>query len=226
MGAAADRAYQLLRNEIFRGTIPTGSWLREEEIAARLEVSRSPVREALRRLANERLVELVPNRGAVVSQWDEGELYAILDIRAMLEGYGIRRSATRISDADIDHLQQLCAESERIVATTDPDRMRTAADLSQEFHMLILSAAGSTRLVNTLSGLSRVPLLFGVHDDVYEAAMARSLRHHREIVEALRARDDGWAEAAMTAHIRAARAAHRDPESGLVPATPGKRGTS
>jgi DNA-binding GntR family transcriptional regulator len=87
--------------------------------------------------------------------------------------------------------------------------MRKTADINQNFHTLILSAAGSARLVNILSGLSRVPLLFGVHPDAYEVAMVRSLAHHREIVDALRSRDDGWAEAAMTAHIRAARAAHR-----------------
>lgn len=217
MGEAADRAYKALREQIFRGDIPTGQRLREEELADTLEVSRSPVREALRRLAEEGLVELVHNRGATVSQWDAGELHAILDIRAMLEGYGIKRATSRMSDSEIDRLEGLCVDAEQVLRDGGLDGMRMIADINQEFHMVILSAAGSTRLVNTLSGLSRVPLLFGVHPDAYEDAMKRALAHHREIVDALRSRDDGWAESAMTAHIRAARAAHRLDQADSTP---------
>lgn len=213
MGAAADRAYGTLRDQIFRGDLPIGQRLREEELARALEVSRSPVRDALRRLAAEGLVELVHNRGATVSRWDEGELHAILDIRAMLEGYGIRRATPRMSDVAIDALEQLCDRAEETLREAGADAMRNIADINQQFHMSILSAAGSARLANTLSGLSRVPLLFGVHPDAYGAAMTRALAHHREIIDALRSRDEGWAESAMTAHIRAARAAHRSEET-------------
>ncbi|MQA11840.1 MAG: FCD domain-containing protein [Pseudonocardiaceae bacterium] len=88
--------------------------------------------------------------------------------------------------------------------------MRRIADVNQQFHRLILTSAGSRRLVNALSGLSRVPLLMGVVPDAYTEAMRRSLGHHREIVLALRARDPSWAESIMQAHIKAARAARRE----------------
>lgn len=210
MAQTVDRAYELLRNGIFRGTYPVGSRLREAEIAANIDASRSPVREALRRLAEDGLVELVPHRGAIVARWDEGELDAILDIRAMLEGYATRRAAPRIDKPTLDQLDALCDSAESMLRADGPDAMRRIADVNQQFHQLVLSWAGSKRLVSTLSGLSRVPLLMGVLPDVYTEAMRRSLAHHREIAEALRAHDPGWAESIMHAHIKAARAARRE----------------
>ena len=97
---SADRVYDTVRQGILDGTYAQGARLGEADLADSLGVSRTPVREALRRLGSEGLLATLPNKGARVRTWTAGELGDIFDLRALLEGHAAARAATRVTDAD------------------------------------------------------------------------------------------------------------------------------
>ena len=207
--AAADRAYGALRAGILDGRYGFGDKLGEIEIAEELGLSRTPVREALRRLGSEGLVEVLPNRGARVRTWTAQDLEETYELRAVLEGLAARRAAARMDPAALDEMDRLAAT----MMTVDPSLgHRPAGDfaelaaLNARFHELIVTAAGSAQLASTLQGLVQLPLVMRTYRRYTAAALARSHSHHREIVDALRARDGGWAESVMRSHVLAARA--------------------
>lgn len=219
MGAAADRAYEYLRDGIFRGVFPVGMRLAEEHIAAQVGASRSPVRDALRHLADEGLVDLIPNRGAVVARWDAGEVETIFEIRALLESYAASRAASRISVAEVAKLEELCDAAETLMNEWAPRHAAQIADINQEFHRVILGSTQSRRLHSSLQGVIRVPLLRGLSGDGYLIALNVAALQHREIVRALKHGDRRWAAVAMEGHIRAALGAQRNEQSNAVDGT-------
>ena len=109
---SADRVYDTLRQGILDGTYAQGARLGEADLADALGVSRTPVREALRRLGSEGLLATLPNKGARVRTWTAGELGDIFDLRALLEGHAAARAATRVTDADISAMNDLVTRME------------------------------------------------------------------------------------------------------------------
>jgi DNA-binding GntR family transcriptional regulator len=206
---AADRAYSALRTGILSGRHGFGERLGEIEIAAELGLSRTPVREALRRLGSEGLVEVLPNRGARVRTWTAQDLEESYELRAVLEGLAARRAAARIEPAVLAEMDDL---TDRMIAVDPSLGHRPAGDfdelaaLNGRFHGLITAAAGSAHLAATLGGLVQLPLVMQTYRRYTPAALARSHAHHREIVDALRAGDGAWAESVMRSHVLAARA--------------------
>src|ERR1044071_9687316 len=129
--AAADRAYGALRDGILDGRYGFGDKLGEIEVAEELGLSRTPVREALRRLGSEGLIEVLPNRGARVRTWTAQDLEETYELRAVLEGLAARRAG----------------------------EFGELAALNARFHELIVTAAGSAQLASTLQGLVQLPLV-------------------------------------------------------------------
>jgi DNA-binding GntR family transcriptional regulator len=206
MARAVEEAAEALRVAILDGTLRPGSRLGEVELAEQLGVSRTPVREALRRLVAEGLVEVLPNRGARVVEWSAADLDEIYDLRALLESHGATRAATRISAGELPVLDKLCADMESCAGpgrNRDLDRL---AGLNAEFHRRILDASGSARLAALVGTVVRVPLVLRTFHDYTAEALERSSGHHREIVAALRAGDPQWAGSVMRSHVLAARA--------------------
>src|SRR3954464_7514575 len=109
-------AVELIREAILDGELAAGERLKEDELARRLDVSRTPVREALRRLEAEGLVVVEPQRGATVRSYAPEELDDMYRLRAVLEGYAARRAAERISEADLDELRKSCDRFSRLAA--------------------------------------------------------------------------------------------------------------
>ena len=204
MAGSADLAYEMVRDGIIGGTHLGGTRLREEDLAALLGVSRTPVREALRRLHAEGLVEVTPNRGAVVARWNAEDLDEIFELRALMEGYGAGRAACRIEEGELPELDGLCDSMELASCTSVPDYDRIT-ELNLEFHQRVHAAARSRRLVATLVGLVQVPLVHHTFHRYLPEELARSMAHHRELVAALRAANSSWAEVVMRAHVEAAR---------------------
>jgi DNA-binding GntR family transcriptional regulator len=205
---AADRAYAALRAGILDGRYGPATRLGEIEIAAELGLSRTPVREALRRLGSEGLVENLPNRGARVRSWSADDLDEGYELRAVLEGLGARRAAARVTPEQLDRLASLADA----MVTVDPSLGRRPpgdfaelAALNAEFHALIVSASGSGRLGETLAAVVQMPLVLRTYRRYTPEALARSHAHHHEIVDALRAGDGTWAESVMRSHVLAAR---------------------
>jgi len=208
MSQAGDLAYSTLRSGILGGRYGPGDRLGEIEVAAEIGLSRTPVREALRRLGSQGLVDLLPNRGARVRTWTVDDLEQTYELRAVLEGLGARRAAPRITPEDVAELDRLaddmigCDPSLGHRPTGDFDDL---AALNARFHAVIVAASGSGQLAVTLTGLVQLPLVMRTYRRYTPQALARSHAHHRELVDALRAGDGGWAESVMRSHVLAAR---------------------
>ncbi|MFF5078337.1 GntR family transcriptional regulator [Actinoplanes sp. NPDC000266] len=200
MRAAAEQAAQTLREEILAGAIPSGARLGEVELAGRLSVSRTPIREALTRLAAEGLVEIQPNRGArVVSRSDE-ELREIFELRLRLEPYAVQQAVPALSPEQLDDLGALATE---MIEAGDRDAL---VELNRRFHSIFIEAAGSRPLADALRGVTHAPVVHQNFHNYTPEALQRSLNHHVEMVAAARAGDGEWAEAVMRAHLYNARA--------------------
>ncbi len=113
---AAQRAYNTLRAGIIEGVHPPGARVTEQQVATSAGVSRTPVREALRRLEAEGLLRFVPHQGAFVTSWSDQDAEDIFELRAMLEGYGARLAAAKATNEDARQLRSLAeAQSQEAV---------------------------------------------------------------------------------------------------------------
>lgn len=211
---AVQKAYEAIRRGIGDGTFPSGDRLVERRLCDAIGVSRTPVREALHRLAAEGLLEVDERGGMVVVDTagdGEAELYTI---GAMLEGFAARIASQKITIAALNRLQAIIAEIEALLPAAagdgDGDERATArariAHLDADFHGIVIEAAGNARLVALLRQVIGVPFLLRVFHHYTDAQLVRSSNHHREIWEALNARDAEWAESTMRNHILWARA--------------------
>lgn len=202
---SAEDAYLAIRDQILHGEREGGEWLREGDLAASLGVSRTPVREALRRLAAEGLVRHELNRGVQVVSWDWHDLDEIFSLRTVLEPWGSALAATS-GLADIDELGRL-ADAMDAAAVEDHPSLDEITRLNNQFHRAVMQASGNDRLTQMVASVVEVPLVWRTFSHYSKDAMRRSLAHHHELVDALRAGDPAWAESVMRSHVRAARAA-------------------
>lgn len=199
------RALGTLRELILNGDLAPGSRLGESELGARLGVSRTPVREALTRLAAEGLVELVPNRGARVSTWTRAELDSVFDLRTVLEPE-LAALATVLADArDIAELDALARRMVEVGSPGPRQDLDTLVTLNRAFHAKIVALADRPAMAVALAGAIRAPIVLRNFHTYDEVSLRRSLAHHGELVAAMQACDPAWAQAVMTAHIRNAR---------------------
>jgi DNA-binding GntR family transcriptional regulator len=193
-----DAVQDALRDAIFGGTLRAGEALSVPELARRLNVSRSPVREAVLGLVAQGLAVEQPRRGVVVATIAADDLVAIHEVREFLEAGAAQLAARRIDDAGIDRLQQILAEQKRAVKDKDAaGYFRTNSQL----HGAIAAAAGNARLEQILGNLEnqmRIALNRIAGDERHIRA---GFAEHRQIVEAIAARDEAAAAAAMRTHI-------------------------
>jgi len=211
---AAQLAYNTLRAGIIEGVHPPGARVTEQEVAASAGVSRTPVREALRRLEAEGLLRFVPHQGAVVTTWSDQDAEDIFELRAMLEGYGARLAAHKASNEDVGQLRRLAEDQCRAASERSPGYLERIADLNSQFHRRLLQAAASASLQATLATISSAPLVLQTFRDYDDDALNRSAHHHLEIVEAVEAGDANWAESVMHSHVMAARRAFHSKHQG------------
>jgi DNA-binding GntR family transcriptional regulator len=195
-------AYQQLKHAIRRGTLAPGTRVREVEIAGRFGISRTPAREAIRRLESEGLVSFVPRHGAVISRLDHQATMELYDLREILEGSAAGFAARHGSAAEIEELEELISAEPELA--DKPDQL---ADLNQLFHSALYRAAHNRYLERALIGLrDSMALLGGTSLRVsgrFEAAHAE----HMAIVSAIAQRNVEDAERAARLHIRNAQRA-------------------
>lgn len=203
---SAARTVSTVRELILRGELPAGARLGEAELATRLGVSRTPVREALGRLAAEGLVEIVPNRGARVARFTVAELEDVFDVRATLEPRLTALAVARAEAADVAELDELARAMLAVGAPGRRQDLDAIAALNRAFHDRLVALAAQPAMAAALAGAVRAPIVLRNFHAYDEASLARSLAHHLEIVAAVRAGDPTWAQAVMTAHIHNARA--------------------
>ena len=152
MSKASERAYSQIRAMILSGALPAGAQLGEEALAERCGVSRTPIRDALRRLEGELLVKRSGTQRTFVADWSLDDVADAFELRAMLEGHAARRAAERMSETLV---QRLRATNQAIGAAVraDPPDVEAFLDRNREFHAIILQAAASPRLAALLGTL-------------------------------------------------------------------------
>jgi len=203
MRQAAAQAADAIRESILAGRIPAGARIAEIDLARQLSVSRTPIREALSRLAAEGLVELSPNRGARVASWASQELREIFEVRLRLEPYAVSQAVPLLSPAEVDELGALAAS---MLALGRDQAAAEIVDLNQRFHGLLIARAGNPALAAALTSVTHAAVVRRNFQHYSPGALARSLAHHLEIVAAARANEPDWAEAVMRSHLYNARA--------------------
>jgi DNA-binding GntR family transcriptional regulator len=212
MAAATEQTVSRLRRIILEGDVEPGARLGEVELAAQLGVSRTPVREALRVLSSQGLVEILPNRGARVARWSVQDLEEIYELRVMLESHAAQRAAGRMSPADVDVLTELCEQMEACAQRGRKHDLLELSELNSRFHRCILDAADSPRLATMLASVVQIPLIMRTFVRYTPEALARSMGHHRELAAAIQAGAPEWAGSVMRSHIVAARTVLVDSE--------------
>ncbi len=198
---ASAAATELIREAIIDGRLVPGQRLKEEELARELGISRTPVREALLVLQAEGLVDATPNRGATVRAHSAEDLDDLYQLRALLEGYGARRAAMRISEVDIASLWESC---DRFDAVGDGD-VRELVKENLFFHNTILEAAGSARVATMVRKVIELPLVYKSYIWYSPDQRRISAHYHRQIAKAIEARDAERAELIMKEHVFEAR---------------------
>ena len=199
-----DAVHYAIREAILNGTLPPGAWLREDELATALQVSRTPVREALRRLSDEGLTTHVANRGSVVRAVTTEDVLAVYAVRESLEGLAARTAAMRRPAGFIDELRRIHREMRENLGG-DP---QLAADLSFEFHAAIRDAAGNPYLARFLIHAEQVVRRFGRNTFTQPGRPEEALAEHLGLIEAIASGDADLAERLATEHMRKAREVH------------------
>jgi DNA-binding GntR family transcriptional regulator len=204
VGEAVDRAYQAIREGIMRGTYAQGAHITAQGLATVSGLSRTPVREAMRRLHAEGLIRIIPNRGAFVAHWDKAEIEHIYDLRVLLEGFAAESAALRVTPEQLVELRETADEMQALVVQPDPSR-EAIAEINDRFHKAVLKASGNARLQELLNTIVEISLVLSTFRHYQIEELRRSANQHSELVSALEMRDPAWARSVMAAHILSAR---------------------
>lgn len=198
-GSIVEFVYETLREAITQGTIPPGSRITENAVATELKVSRTPVREAIRLLESERLVERLPRVGIVAIDLDPHQLDDIYTTRSVLHGLAARLAAVRILPRELVTLRALQEEMDTQKPGTTS--LRTMAAVNVRFHDDILRAARSESLTKLLPELESTLVRFRHTTAGYPGRAEQSNAEHWRIIEALERRDEVEAERVAREHV-------------------------
>lgn len=194
----------ILRDAIVRGDIEPGSKLSEPKLAAEYQVSRGPLREAIRRLETMKLVTHIPRGGVRVITLDLPKVVEIYHVREALEGKAAALAARNISQEGIDKLKQLLAMAEEHMLTSGGTYIQADADI--DFHYQVIQASGNQTLIQTLcEELYYLLRMYRYRASLQPHRAKKAFEEHQHLVSALEDRDEQLAEIVMRKHIIRAR---------------------
>ena len=196
----ADRAYEGLRDRIVTLKIKPGQPIDEDRVGAELGMGRTPVREAIKRLALERLVTVFPRRGTFASDINITDLAQISDVRAIVEPHAARRAAERITDVRREELTALCAELERESPAWTDDALM---DLDARVHRFIYRSADNPYLAETCHRYFNLSLRIWYLAVDRMPGLSAHVSEHRELLTAIAAGDGDRAAGLLCAHVQA-----------------------
>ena len=202
-GATVDYVINHLRDGIFQGQYAPGQRLVEADLTRELGISRGPLREALHRLAADKLLEIVPNRGALVRRLSMREMLELFSIRIALETLAVREATARLADPAIR--ERFEADIRPIWEPEERAPGRGYISENKAFHDAIIRASGNETL-GVVTGQLQLPLLmFQFNKMLTVGNIAASLMEHRAIAEAMLEGDTVAADGHMRAHLERAR---------------------
>ena len=196
-----EMVYSRLEEEILTGELTPGTSLGEIALSERLGVSRTPIRGALHRLSEEGLVEIIPNKGATVVGINIDDLIDIYRLRVRLEGLASALATERITDEEINELSETVDLAEFYIKRQDTEHIK---ELDTAFHSIIYKASGSRFLSRTLSELHKKIKSYRKRSLAVPGRLEKSEKEHREILDAIKAKDAELADRLTSLHVRRA----------------------
>jgi DNA-binding GntR family transcriptional regulator len=193
-----ERAYEAIKSQILDSRYPPGSLLSEAQLAADLEISRTPIREALRQLATNGLVEILPKRGVLISRVTLEDVVEVYQLREQLECFATRLASLRATAADAAGFR---SDHDRALSSLSRGRLREAYDHSILMHARIMDLAGNSRLRLFMQQLSDQVHRFGLLT-LRHGRAAQAIAEHGAIIEAIAENDGERAETLMRSHLR------------------------
>jgi DNA-binding GntR family transcriptional regulator len=183
-----DEVFEYLHKRIVAGNFAPGEWLRQEEISTILDVSQTPVREALDRLVSVGLAERVPYRGVRVPKPSEEEILDAYILRLLLETTAVRMAAENVSAEQIEHLTEIVEQTKELVTLDD---MSLLQQLNKKFHLAIVAASGNSLMSKFYEVTSNVfpdwrlyEYMFR-HPELLQSSLTQEYQEHKRILEAI-----------------------------------------
>ncbi len=193
-----DVVFNTLRQAILRGELKPGERLMEIQLANKLGVSRTPIREAIRKLELEGLVLMIPRRGAEVAEITEKSLRDVLEVRSALEVLAVELACDRITGEDIEKLREAAKEFEEVSKEAD---VTALAEADVKFHDIIYFATDNQRLIQLLYNLREQMYRYRVEYLKREEVYATLFAEHENIIESIERGDKVLAKQAISTHI-------------------------
>ena len=193
----SERAYLLIRDQIVTLKLAPGSVIEESRLRQELDLGRTPIREALQRLAHENLVSFVPHRGTFVADINLTDLHRLTEVRVELEGYAARLAAERASAAERRQMEALIAELDRI----DENDVHNLMRLDQRIHRLVYQVTRNTFLQAMLEESFNLSLRIWFLGLDRGVRLKAAVEEHRALLEAIVSRDAERAESVMRQHV-------------------------
>ena len=197
-----NQVYQILKDDICEGRFAPGQWLQENELAERLCVSRSPIREALRQLASDGLVVEIPNKGVFVKEFTARDIEEIFDLRVLLEDYAISKLQHHLTTADMQQLIDCLNEMERLHAQKD---LRAYTDMDSKLHGLLIELCGNSLLESMYARIHSLNQQFRIYSLTSTQRFNESMEEHRDIVHCLLTNNADEARAINKRHLQLAK---------------------
>ena len=205
MAKTTNKAYEEIRARILDGSYIPGMHLREKEIAEEIGVSRTPAREALRKLASDGYVEFIPNRGAFVAQWSQQSISNLIDVRAELAALAGRLAASHIRREQLDSLARLNQNMAELAERKPPGYLTEVSTLNLEFHNTVFQASENEWLSNLLQQTAFLPMVQRAQYTFQAVDWQRGFERYSELIDALATGDGVWAAAVLRSHFLASK---------------------
>ena len=177
-----EQVYRILKDEICSGGLKSGQWLQEVELAERLKVSRSPIREALRLLSGDGLVVDIPNKGVFVREFTEHDIEEIYDMRVMMESYALLNSHVNLDSAREGLLREYL---EALVTLHDEDNLNEYMDVDSKLHALFIALSGNSLLEESYRKISSMVQQFRIYSLLGHQRFDESVDEHCSVVTSI-----------------------------------------
>jgi DNA-binding GntR family transcriptional regulator len=189
---------QRIREMIRKGTLHKGDRIVEKDLSQAMGTSRTPLREALRLLSSEGLIDLVPHKGAYVAQPSMREIREMFEVMSLLEASCARKAAEKMTDADFRKLEKLHEKLEKYFREKSHEKY---LEVNRKYHSLLQEMGGSKVLNDVINSLKQKIMLYRQRQLYQPDRFEASMNEHRDLLDAFRRRDPVAAERAMKTHL-------------------------